>query len=303
MKKIELEEIKREKFDFKENSVEIMDLDTLKRTYAETNPITLEPLKGIHHYQLIDRIAGMLNLHGIKYEIKEIFAAQNKDKNTPGVVIAPHIEKEFGKGAVEAHCLRRIYTTIQINDNEDDDSNTGLVIAYHQDGIQIAIGPNIKMCHNQCILSPERYVSTYGGASKVKDLEKLLNVVDDWLHNFDSQRQDDISVLQKMRTIMLTYRDVAELVGHLNFIRVGSDCHMTNDGKYPLSQGQISDFTEAYLRQYNKLLKAGDDTVMSLYEVYNLATTLYKPELMNIPTITTQNLAWTDMLINKFGLC
>ena len=45
---------------------------------------------------------------------------------------------------------------------ETDELTTTLVIAFHQDGIQAAIGPCVRVCHNQCILSPERSVSNYG---------------------------------------------------------------------------------------------------------------------------------------------
>ena len=148
-------------FNFSVNNIETMSLDTLRRTHKE-NDIYGQPVKGIYHYEVIQRMADLCEKHNLNYEVEEIFAAQNKNKNQPGVVVLPQVEREFGVQAVEAHILRRIYTTIRINDWETDELTTTLVVAFHQDGIQAAIGPCVKICHNQCILSPERSVANYG---------------------------------------------------------------------------------------------------------------------------------------------
>ena len=56
-----------------------------------------------------------------------------------------------------------IFATIRIKDWETDEITATLVIAYHQEnGIQVAIGPCVKIRHNQCILSLERSVCNCG---------------------------------------------------------------------------------------------------------------------------------------------
>lgn len=286
----------------KENNVEVLDLDTLKRTYREVDSIRQEPLKGIFHFQLIEKIMSLAEANKLNYNVKEIFAADNRDRNQPGVTIAPHMEKEYGEKAVEAHCLRRVFTTLEISDMEDEETNTGLAISFHQEGIQIAIGPRVKICHNQCILSAERYIANYGGDNKIKDFDKMFAVVDDWMKNFSGHREQDMNVLSKMKQVPLDYRQTAELIGHLMYQRVGADTGLIKRAKYPLNNTQINEFTESYLREYGKRLTEGKDTTMSLYEIYNMATALYKADRMNIPSIMSQNLAWTEILIDKFAL-
>lgn len=148
-------------FDFQNNNVEVMTLDTLRRTHKE-NDIYGNPVKGIYHYEVIERMADICKKYKLNYEVEEIFAAQNKNKAQPGVVVLPQVEQKFGTMAVEAHILRRVYTTIRIKEWETEELTTTLVVAFHQDGIQAAIGPCVRVCHNQCILSPERSVSNYG---------------------------------------------------------------------------------------------------------------------------------------------
>lgn len=73
-------------FDFQNNNVEIMTLDTLRRTHKE-NDIYGKPLKGIYHYEVIQQMMNLCEKHNLNYEVEEIFAAQNKNKNQPGVVV------------------------------------------------------------------------------------------------------------------------------------------------------------------------------------------------------------------------
>src|SRR5699024_4146492 len=145
-------------FDFQNNGIEVMDLETLQRTYKE-NDIYGNPVRGIYHYQVIQRMTDICRRHNLNYEVEEIFAAQNKNRTQPGVVILPQVEQTYGEKAVEAYVLRRISTNIRILNGDTDELTTTLVVAYHQDGIQAAIGPCVRICHKQCILSPERSVA------------------------------------------------------------------------------------------------------------------------------------------------
>lgn len=148
-------------FDFQNNNVEVMTLDTLRRTHKE-NDIYGNPVKGIYHYEVIEQMTDICKKYNLNYEVEEIFAAQNKNKAQPGVVVLPQVEQKFGAMAVEAHILRRVYTTIRIKNWETDELTTTLVVAFHQDGIQAAIGPCVRVCHNQCILSRSAAYRTTG---------------------------------------------------------------------------------------------------------------------------------------------
>ena len=284
-------------FDFQTNNVETLNLETLKRTHKE-NDINGLPLKGIYHYQVIEKVAELCELNGLNYQIEEIFAAQNRNRQTPGVVILPQVESVFGEKAVEAHVLRRVFTTIKINNEETAEMNTTIAIAYHQEGIQMAIGPNVKICHNQCILSPSRSVSNYG--NKKISTEDMFHVVNDWLNNFSDYRINDLKVLEQMKNINCTLNDAYQLIGLLTAMRVAKDSSYKQLSKCvsssPLNQSQISIFTE------NCLLAYQEKHVLSLWDVYNIATELYKPGRTEIPNLIPQNLSLIDTLKNYYAL-
>lgn len=287
-------------FDFKKNSVEQMSLEVLKSTYLEVNPMTGDPLRGVHHYELIENIMAICKRHTPDVLVKEIFAAQSQDRLTPGVVVAPVMIEKYGQGSPESHCLRRVFTTIHVNSNTDEETDTGIAIAYHQDGIQVGFGPNVKICHNQCILSADRFISTYG-QNKIQDFSQLYQIIDDWMHNLQSIREEDLNMLTRMKEIPVDYRDAAELIGQLTLIRVGHDSNIARRNVYPLNQGQISMFTEKYLKAYKKRVEDEGDGRMSLYDIYNIATESYKPQAMAIPSIMPQNLAWATYIKESFA--
>lgn len=284
-------------FDFQNNNVETLSLDTLKRTHKE-NDINGEPLTGIYHYQVIEQVAELCELNGLSYQIEEIFAAQNRNRQTPGVVILPQVESVFGERAIEAHVLRRIFTTIKINDEETPDMNTTIAIAYHQEGIQIAIGPNVKICHNQCILSPARTVANYGN-KKVTTTE-MFHTVYNWLNNFSDYRINDLRILGQMKEINCTLNDTYQLIGLLTAMRVAKDSANKALSKCvnssPLNQSQISVFTE------NCLLAYQERQILSLWDIYNVATELYKPGRTEIPNLIPQNLSLIGTLKNYYNI-
>ena len=281
-------------FNFSVNNIETMSLDTLRRTHKE-NDIYGQPVKGIYHYEVIQRMADLCEKHNLNYEVEEIFAAQNKNKNQPGVVVLPQVEREFGVQAVEAHILRRIYTTIRINDWETDELTTTLVVAFHQDGIQAAIGPCVKICHNQCILSPERSVANYG-RDKVTT-EELFDRVDEWLSNFHTNMTEDRDRIKRLKSKVVSPTELYAFIGLLTAIRVSHDSAdkrlSSQVDTYPLNQGQISVFTEDLLKLN---LEKGKIT---LWDIYNVATELYKPGRTDIPAMIPQNGALAELLLSQ----
>lgn len=84
-------------FDFEKAKVQTLSLDQLARTHKE-NDIYGKPLRGIYHYDLLNQIIGMCNAQNYDVEVYDLFAAQNKDRNTPGVVLLPQVEANTESG-------------------------------------------------------------------------------------------------------------------------------------------------------------------------------------------------------------
>lgn len=287
---------KQQQFDFQKNGIEVMNFDTLQRTYKE-NDIYNNPVQGIYHYQVIRRMMDICEKYNLDYEVEEIFAAQNRNKTQPGVSILPQVEQTHGEKAVEAHILRRIFATIRIKDWETEELTTTLVVAYHQDGIQAAIGPCVKICHNQCILSPERSVCNYG--KKKVTTEEVFDTVDEWMANFEVNMSEDIERIRRLKRRIIPLEEVYMYIGLLTALRVSHDSADRNLSSsvetYPLNQGQISVFTEEVLKL---VMEKGQITA---WELYNIATNIYKPGKTDFPALIPQNGAMAELLLSRLS--
>ena len=284
---------RQQQFDFQKNGIEVMNFETLQRTYKE-NDIYNNPVQGIYHYQVIRRMMDICEKYNLDYEVEEIFAAQNRNKTQPGVSILPQVEQTHGEKAVEAHILRRIFATIRIKDWETDELTTTLVVAYHQDGIQAAIGLCVLICHNQCILSPERSVCNYG--KKKVSTEEVFETVDGWLANFEVNMNEDIERIQRLKRRVISMEEIYMYIGLLTALRVSHDSSDRNLSSsvetYPLNQGQISIFTEEVLKL---AMTKGQITA---WELYNIATEIYKPGKTDFPALIPQNGAMAELLLS-----
>ena len=76
-------------FDFQNNKLEVLTLDELKRTYKE-NDVYGNPLKGLYHFDVINKVAEICKAQNLTFEVEEIFATNNKSAQFPGVSILPH---------------------------------------------------------------------------------------------------------------------------------------------------------------------------------------------------------------------
>ena len=285
--------LQKETFDFQSNKVEIMDLPTLKRTHMEDD-YEGNPLRGIYHFQAIENVLAICDKYNLNYDVEEIFAAHNNSKHLPGVTVLKKEEMVHGEKAVSAHTLRRIFTTIRINDFETDELTTTIVLTYHQDGIQAAIGPCVKACHNQCILSAERIVSNYGKNKVATD--QLFDTVDQWMSQYETQMTEDRERIKRLKNTIISQQEVYTYIGLLTALRVAHDSTdetlSSRIENYPLNQSQISAFTEDVLKKMK-----GRDSITA-WELYNIATEYYKPEKTAIPSLVHQNIAFSSTLNN-----
>ena len=285
-------------FDWEKEKTQPLTLQMLERTHRE-NDVYGNPLKGIYHFQLIHEILQMAKEIGYNVEVYDLFAAQNRDRTQPGVVKLPQVEQQFGQNAVEAHILRRVYANIRITDFDDADTTTNLAIAFHQKGIQVGFGPNV----NQCMLSPQLYIASYGdkgtGRGNGADIQTILSTVRGWLENAKLLVDNDRARIERMKNTIVTSDQMLMIIGQLTAMRVKADTSrktIHENITYPLNQSQITTFTEDMLEAYARGGK------VTAWDIYNSATELYKATRMDIPQLLPQNRAMVAFLNDWFSL-
>ena len=282
-------------FDFEKAKTQAITLEQLSRTHREDD-VYGNPLRGIYHFDLFNKVIDECTELGYNVEVYDMFAAQNRDRQSPGVVRLPQVEAVKGQHAVEAHILRRVYANISITDFDNDETTTNVAVAFHQKGIQIGFGPNVMICHNQCMLSPELYMSSYSEKGKKgsgMDVAAMLDTLKSWLVDARHIIETDRERIAKMKETRITAEQMFLLIGLMTATRVKADTSrksIRENITYPLNQSQITLFTEDMLEAYH------DKEFVTAWDMYNSATNLYKANRMDIPALLPQNRAMVNFM-------
>lgn len=282
-------------FDFEKVKTQAITLEQLSRTHREDD-VYGNPLRGIYHFDLFNKVIDECTELGYNVEVYDMFAAQNRDRQSPGVVRLPQVEAVKGQHAVEGHILRRVYANIRITDFDNDETTTNVAVAFHQKGIQIGFGPNVMICHNQCMLSPELYMSSYSEKGKKgsgMEVAAMLDTLKSWLVDARHIIETDRERIAKMKETRITAEQMFLLIGLMTATRVKADTSrksIRENITYPLNQSQITLFTEDMLEAYH------DKEFVTAWDMYNSATNLYKANRMDIPALLPQNRAMVNFM-------
>lgn len=282
-------------FDFEKAKTQAITLEQLSRTHREDD-VYGNPLRGIYHFDLFNKVIDECTELGYNVEVYDMFAAQNRDRQSPGVVRLPQVEAVKGQHAVEAHILRRVYANIRITDFDNDETTTNVAVSFHQKGIQIGFGPNVMICHNQCMLSPELYMSSYSEKGKKgsgMEVAAMLDTLKSWLVDARHIIETDRERIAKMKETRITAEQMFLLIGLMTATRVKADTSrksIRENITYPLNQSQITLFTEDMLEAYH------DKEFVTAWDMYNSATNLYKANRMDIPALLPQNRAMVNFM-------
>lgn len=289
-------------FDFDKAKVQTLSLAQLERTHRE-NDVYGKPLRGIYHFELLNTLINECTNLGYNVEVYDLFAAQNKDRSTPGVVLLPQVEAQYGERAFEAHILRRVFANIRITDFDDEEKTTNLAVAFHQKGIQVGFGNMVNICHNQTMLCADKYIATYSergkGRGEAITIPQVLDVVKSWLVDARKIIVTEREKIERMKEIEVGAQQALLLIGMLTAIRVKCDSAylaIKENRVYPLNQAQITKFTESLLLKYH------ESAHLSAWDLYNAATDLYKADSMDIPALMPQNRAMVQFLNEQFNI-
>ena len=285
---------------FAEAPVQVLTLDELEKSYHENLP-TGDPVGGIYHFALIQKVLETFEQRGLQPVVQEIFAAANRDSKRPGVTILPQLEEQYGERSIEAHLLRRVYANIEIRSDETDDVVTCLAVAYHQKGIQLGIGPMVKVCHKQTILGAQDVVSNYtcysGQNRKDKySLEMVLNRAEQWADEYEPYQKIRAERVSDMKSAQMDRDRMLRLIGVLVEKRILHDSQndvLRVSAPYPLNSSQINETSE----QLIALMR--HDEPVSYWDAYQQLNTVLKPSRMDIPQVLPQSLALFETMYDE----
>jgi hypothetical protein len=261
----------------------------------------------INAYQLINQVTSICNEFGLTYEIKDLFVADNKNKALGnGISInkqlceAYQLENQTNNIPFKSVTFNRVFANINLTDLSNSTHVANIVVASNQKGLQVAIGANCFACRNQTILGAKNICTTYGTTDKIKNINDFIKRVREMIRDYSFDR--DVNILNKMKQIKIDSNTIYQMIGELTAIRCAFDSKiksiksLVNSDVYPLNQSQICKFTESLLLTFKT------KGVLSLFDVYQSATALYKVASMDMPNVLPQNNAFASYLNNRYNL-
>jgi hypothetical protein len=291
--------------DFSRNKTQELSLADLAKTYIENYP-NGEPVGGIYHYVLIQTILEKLEAAGLKPEVAQITAADNRDRMRPGVTIFKEMEAKYGEGSFESHALRRVYAIITVKDFADKDTDYNCAISYHQKGISVGFGPQVRVCSNMMIMGARYFLSTtslggiMGRQENMKNVNELLTKADEMIAGFSTSVVEWREKLDDLRYITLEANQCRVIFGRLMEERIlydtqNKDLHTSTI--YPLNDTFIKLAYERYLAY----LSTSEHKQITAWEFYNLLNEDLKPSRVDMPLLQPQMVRLNDFLFNEFG--
>jgi len=131
-------------------------------------------------------------------------------------------------------------------------------------------------------------------------IDDFFATIDGWLGEFGGQMAADRARIHRMKNTPVSEMEIYTYIGLLNVLRVAHDSSDRRlaarvSGAYPLNQSQINSFTEDVLKRLQ------EQAVLTLWDLYNIATEYYKPDRAEIPTILPQNIAFSETIDRFFA--
>ena len=307
------------------NNVDYMPLEPGDGYMSKTRGITMQQLQassdltdrdgnlgnGINADTLIGQVAQMAREIHAECTITDLFVADNRNRALGnGIAINKQLtemyQAEHKTKAIpfKATTFNRVFCNISLTRYRTETHVANIVVAYNQRGLQVGIGANCHACRNQSILGASRLVSSYGNGDRTQmPVDEFMRAVRLMLQGY--RFVDDMDALGKMAAVAISQDEMSQIVGELTAIRVCCDSSVQQvrqllsgaGSVYPLNQSQINRFMESLL-----LTAARKRGELTLYDVYQSATALYKVASMDLPNILPQNQAFVHFISERYEL-
>ena len=253
---------------------------------------------GIRHYDLFDSITNIFENEGYRPEMDKMYAASSREA-IPGVETSEELESQFGKGNIKTFTFRKLLTKINLPVLSDSEKIESLAVSYHQSGIQVAYGPNIRICSNMTILGSS-YSFQLGLRDSKNDINRLFNVIRGWMNVAESRWLWENKIIELMKSREVTIEQFQQFVGLITLMRLSKEKSYV----LPLNQGQLNVVAQKYVDELDSRKEKGmQGSTMSLWEIYNMGTSVHKPEdMQSIQDIIPSNTSFGNVVSEFFGV-
>ena len=273
---------------------EVVTLEELKKTNIAYSDIQRSKTTPVAHYELIDQLMTILTEAEQSPVLDHIYIT-----NQGGSTALRNVEEQYGnvKNILQAWLLRKVTGKIFIPRLDSPDMNVSVAFAYHDKGIDVAFGHDVKDCSNMSIFGSHIF-HTYGSNQNV-DYEKMMDTIRIWANNMDKMHEDDLKIIKAMTETSITKERAQEFLGKL--LILANAKNMNRPVVAPLNVTQVSEVSKGLLSCDFNILEE-DEKEYSLWRFYNDMTAVLKAGNSDITTLLTDVTEIGNMMVTEFKL-
>ena len=240
----------------------------------------------VSHVDVLKHMNDTLIKSGLDVTLDKLYAKNNLNNGQRGIEIDndsleqyPSMQDQNGTTIYDPHSLRfnRLAGSFKVNLLADDESYGMIGFTATHRGYELAIGSEVSVCSNMCIMSADNRASTFGNA-KVGDVKKLMDQLQAWIENYQQIREADIQKIAHMKEIVITKPIVQQTFGEL-YEKIHTKGSMIL-GAHTLSKTQ---------NYYVKEFLAKDLELTNAWDLYNLFTYNMKFDTLDFSNIFESN--------------
>jgi len=274
----------------KNEKVEILNIDELKQTINAIDFGKVSRTRPVSHFKLIEDIIEILVNAGYKPVIDHIYCAKSS-----GTKIVPKVKEQFQlEKVLDAWIIDKVTGKIMIPELSNDDVQCCIAFAYHDKGIDVAFGTDVRDCTNMCIYGSD-IMHTYGSRKDV-NYERMLSVLTEWSHNFRSMFQRNLEIADKMSKINVSGWEMLRFIGKLSVLAI--EFNMGMKVVAPLNVTQVAEVTRGIILKRGEKFYEGPEC--TLWEFYNFMTFVMKGDKADITSLLTDIASIGNMVIREY---
>jgi len=279
-------------FDKKER-FEILTLEELTKTNIPHTDIQRSKTTPVAHYELIEDLMKVLRDAGQEPILDHIYVT-----NQGGSTALRNIEEQYGgiKNILESWILKKVTGKIMIPSLAGPDMQCCLAFAYHDKGIDVAFGHDVRDCSNMCIYG-KNILHTWGSGQNV-NYDKMMEILRGWSGNLEQMHENDLRIIQMMQVTKVSTQSMLQFIGKLLVL-----ANAANTGQKviaPLNVTQVSEITRGLLNTNDISLFEPDEEV-TLWKFYNAITSVMKAGNSDITTLLTDVAEIGNMMVREYG--
>ena len=186
-------------------------------------------------------------------------------------------------------------TNVDIPHIGNNDVNGTIALSYTKRGISVALGMNVSICDNLCIMGGQQ-MRTYKFYEKEGHSWETMKIhLRDWISNLDQRLGMEVEIMNRMMAREINDEvAIDQTIGKL--YQNAIQWRYGNGPQAPFDISGMSSFVQ------NMQKKHGIEKLENVWDLYNWGTEVMKPELERLENLTESNRLYADFLCKEFAI-